>query len=138
MNSYRLEVAQNTIELVECRPAITRIAFSNGADFSHGHDGVIDLRRSGSFGSSAWLSAPGVASNVSPRQPRLGRLFAVKRLGFPMENLPLTFEQDLRQISGRAVFASPSNYSAHRYNISGFVQQCCTVWLKMSGTGAMR
>jgi len=47
-----------------------------------------------------------------------------------VDDFVLTFEQDLRQISGRAVFASPSNYRTHWYNIPRLVQVCCTAAAK--------
>ncbi len=42
------------------------------------------------------------------RKPCLGGLFSIKCLGLAMNDFALTFDQDLRQIGGRAVYVIPN------------------------------
>ena len=84
------------------------------ADFALGfpHVAVNDV---GKLDVLAPVDAAGFGKfRLSSRQPRFGGLFAVEGLVLSVDDLPLTFEQDLRQIRCRTVFTSPSNYRSHR------------------------
>ena len=69
-------------------------------------------------GSSFRSSPPGrFELGLTFDDPGVGGLFSVERLGLAVDDLAAFFDDDLGGIRLRAVFASPSYYATHRYNM---------------------